>query len=59
VTDDEKPYVGVVWIGGEPGQRFTMMARSPEEARAKAEAQFGAGHEMTLWSDEDADRPRL
>jgi len=58
VPDDEKPYLGVVWIGDAPGHRFTMSARSPEEAREKAERLFGAGHDLSLWNEEDADQSR-
>lgn len=53
-----KEYVGFIWIGDAPGVRLSIMARSPEEAEAVMEAEYGSGHVYSLWNEEDASRPR-
>jgi len=54
----QKTYVGYIWIEDQPAVRLTITARSPEEATALAEAQYGAGHVMSLWNEDDASRER-
>jgi hypothetical protein len=53
-----KTYVGFVWIGDEPGVRLSLSARSAKEARAAVEAEYGEGHIVSLWNEDDASRPR-
>jgi hypothetical protein len=53
-----KEYVGLVWVGDRPGERFAVVAASLDEARAKVEEIYGEGHAMTLYCEEDANRPR-
>lgn len=53
-----RQYVGVVWVGDRPGERFAVSAVSLDEAKTKAEQIYGTGHAMTLYNEEDADRPR-
>lgn len=53
-----REYVGVIWIGDEPGQRFNILARSGEEAERKLKERYGDGHEYTLSNEADANRQR-
>ncbi|CAM3723795.1 hypothetical protein OCAE111667_23630 [Occultella aeris] len=62
VNEDDKPslveYVGIIWIGDEPGLRFRVEATSPDEARAWVIQEFGEGHVFSLWNEERASRLR-
>jgi hypothetical protein len=51
-------YVGVIWIGDEPGKRLNVWARSGAEARDQVVAEYGEGHVITLQNEDDASRPR-
>lgn len=53
-----KKYVGVIWIGDDPGIRVELFASSAEEAGEVLKAEYGDGHAYTLRNEEDADRPR-
>jgi hypothetical protein len=53
-----KLFVGVIWIGGKPGERISVWADSPNAAREQVEAQYGKGHVISLHNEHDADRPR-
>lgn len=53
-----RTYVGFVWIEGRPGVRLSVPARSLEEARAAVEAEYGEGHVISLWNEDDASKPR-
>ncbi len=54
-----REYIGLIWIGDEPGVRLIVWARSAPEAEALVRAEYGEGHPMTLWNEEDAAKPRL
>lgn len=54
-----KEYVGLIWIGDEPGIRLSVWARSSTEAVALVRAEYGEGHPMTLRNEEDAAKRRL
>jgi hypothetical protein len=54
-----KDYVGYIWIGDEPGLRLTVQARTADEARSLVEVEYGEGHTISLWNEEDAQRPRF
>ena len=53
-----KTYVGFIWIDDAPGVRLSLLARSPEEAVATVEAEYGEGHVVSLWNEESASKPR-
>ncbi len=53
-----REYVGLIWIGDEPGRRVRIMAVSGEEAEQLLIEKYGPGYVYTLWNEEDADRPR-
>jgi hypothetical protein len=53
-----REYVGEIWVGGEPGQRIRVFARSLIEATAQVERTYGEGHVMTIYNEDDADRRR-
>ena len=53
-----KEYVGYIWIGDQPGIRLEILATSSEEARALVISEYGEGHVISLWNEEDANRPR-
>lgn len=54
----EREYVGFIWIDDKPGVRLAVQARSLDEARSIVEAEYGAGHTISLWNEKDARRPR-
>jgi hypothetical protein len=58
MTNDLRPYVGVIWIGEEAGRRFEIFARSLDEAARKLRDEYGEGHVYTLYNEEDAKKPR-
>ncbi len=49
-----KTYVGFIWIEDKPGVRLEIAAESPDAATAAVEAQYGAGHVVSLWNEDDA-----
>ena len=53
-----REYIGVIWIGDQPGIRLEMLARSSEEARALVIERYGDGHVMSIWNEKDANTPR-
>ncbi|MFE7508435.1 hypothetical protein [Promicromonospora sp. NPDC057488] len=54
----QKEYVGIIWIGDDPGIRLRVFAASGPEARAKVIEEYGEGHVITLRNNDDAKRPR-
>ena len=54
----KREYIGFIRIDGEPEIKLRLMASSPEEARAIVIEQYGEGHVMSIWNEEDARRPR-
>ncbi len=56
--DQEKLYVGVIWIGDKSGKRISVWAENPAAAREQVEAEYGQGHVISLHGEEDAERPR-
>ena len=53
-----KEFIGLIWIGDEPGKRLSIMASSPEEAMAAVERKYGTGHVVSLWNEDDAAKER-
>jgi hypothetical protein len=54
----EKLYVGVIWIGDKPGKHVSVWAENPIAAREQVEAEYGKGQVISLYTEEDAERPR-
>jgi hypothetical protein len=48
----------MIWIAGEPGQRFRVLARSLAEAKEQIDQIYGKGHVVTIYNEDDADRRR-
>jgi hypothetical protein len=60
-ASEERPlrqFIGFIWIGDEPGIRLAVQARSVDEARAAVVAEYGEGHRISLWNEDDARRAR-
>jgi hypothetical protein len=53
-----RQFEGLIWLGDEPGQRFSFIARSLDEAKNMLEQQYGIGHRYTMWNEADANRLR-
>lgn len=53
-----RTFVGFIWVEGQPGARLSVLARSGDEARAAVEAEYGEGHVISLWNEDDASKPR-
>jgi hypothetical protein len=53
-----KTYVGYIWVDDEQGVRIRVSARSPDDARAAVKAEYGEGHALSLWNEDDASKPR-
>jgi hypothetical protein len=61
VTEDGcvKVYLAMIWAGdSEPGLRVSVEAESLAEARSRLGAEYGEGTVCSVWSEEDANRPR-
>jgi len=63
MSDQQRPqvreYVGLIWIAGQPGLRFRVDAQSLEEARALVVKQYGEGHVISIWNEDDAASARM
>jgi hypothetical protein len=57
-TNPQSEYVGMIWIADQPGIRLHLLATSLEEARALVIEQYGEGHVISLWNEEDASGAR-
>lgn len=53
-----REYVGTIWIADQPGVRLRVAAESLEDARARVIAEYGEGHVISLWNEDDAASPR-
>ena len=55
-----RPYHAIIWIrdSDPPGQRVSVLATNPKEAKEKLEAEYGEGNVFDLHHEEDAARPR-
>jgi hypothetical protein len=62
MADDAGPplreYVGFIWIADQPGIRLRLLATSPYDARDRVIAEYGEGHVISLWNEEDANTER-
>lgn len=57
-TPPLREYVGTIWIGDQPGIGLSVRARSAMEARAIVIREYGEGHVISMWNEEDAAKPR-
>ncbi|MEL7296397.1 MAG: hypothetical protein AAGJ86_01980 [Pseudomonadota bacterium] len=53
-----REFVGFIWIGAKPGIRLKIYAPTISEARKKVIAEYGEGHQISLWNEDDANKPR-
>jgi hypothetical protein len=53
-----REYVGKIHIGDQPPIPLRLTASSLAEARAMVVDQYGEGHIISLWNEEDAASPR-
>lgn len=53
-----RPYKAIVWVRDEPGERVSLLAESPDQAKQELRARYGEDIVITLWNEEDAARPR-
>jgi hypothetical protein len=53
-------FCGIIWCKGDgkAGERFEVFAADLTEAQRLMEERFGVGYVFTLYSPEDADKPR-
>lgn len=62
VNSDKNPpmreYVGLIWIHDKPGLRLRILARSLDEARSRVIEEYGEGHVISIWNEEDASSSR-
>ena len=56
--DPKREYIGFIRIAGQPEIKLRLMAGSSREARALVIEQYGEGHIVSIWNEEDAGRPR-
>ncbi|SOD91578.1 hypothetical protein [Streptomyces sp. Ag109_G2-15] len=56
--ESKREYVGFIRIAGQPEIQLRLMASSSSEARAIVIEQYGEGHVISVWNEEDARRPR-
>jgi hypothetical protein len=48
----------VIWIGDKPGKYVSVWAENPIAAREQVDAEYGKGQVISLYTEEDAERPR-
>ncbi|MFE9804838.1 hypothetical protein ACWC98_35550 [Streptomyces goshikiensis] len=56
--ESKREFVGFIRIAGQPDIHLRLMAASSGEARAIVIEQYGEGHVISVWNEEDARRPR-
>jgi len=54
----KRPYKAIVWVGEKPGERVEVFAFDSKEARSIIEEMYGREAVVSLWNEEDANRPR-
>jgi hypothetical protein len=54
----KREYVGLIWIDDQPGIRLRILANSLDEATSRVIEEYGQGHVISIWNEEDASRPR-
>jgi hypothetical protein len=57
-TEPTREFVGFIWIGEDPAIRLAVQARSVDEARAIVIGEYGEGHRISLWNEDDARKLR-
>lgn len=62
MRDDEDEtlteFVGYVWKDDEPRIDFKVRAKSRQDAKREVLAQYGEGFAISIWNEEEANRPR-
>ncbi|WP_179266235.1 hypothetical protein [Asanoa hainanensis] len=53
-----REYVGFIWIEDQPGVRLRIVAESLDEARSRVVEEYGDGHLISIWNEEDASSTR-
>jgi hypothetical protein len=54
-----KDYEVLWWeIGSDKGHRVSVSAETPEEPKEKLRAEFGENIGVSIWNEDDANRPR-
>lgn len=56
--EPKREYVGFIRIADQPEIQLRLMASSSSEARAIVIEQYGEGHVISIWNEEDARRLR-
>lgn len=56
--EPKREYVGLIRVAGQPEVQLRLMASSSSEARSIVIEQYGEGHVISVWNEEDASRPR-
>jgi len=55
---EKRLYKAIVWVGEKPGERMELLALSGEEARSIIKDKYGPEAVVSLWNEEDAEKPR-
>ena len=55
---EQRLYKAIVWVGEKPGERVEVFALSLEEAGAIIKDKYGSEAVVSLWNEEDAEKPR-
>ncbi|MDA5284737.1 hypothetical protein [Streptomyces sp. Isolate_45] len=55
--DSKREFVGYIRIANQPKIELRVMATSTHEARSLVTEQYGEGHVIVMWNEEDASRP--
>jgi hypothetical protein len=60
MSDGKRTYQAIVWSHGAntPGERLTLQAENLEDAERQLKDKYGENVVFTLYSEEDAGRPR-
>ncbi|MER5571681.1 hypothetical protein ABT083_36780 [Streptomyces goshikiensis] len=56
--EPKREFIGFIRISGQPEIQLRLMALSSGEARKLVIEEYGEGHVISVWNEEDARRPR-
>jgi len=54
----KRPYKAIIWVGEKPGQHVEVIASTLGEASSMIKEKYGKETVVSLWSEDDANRPR-
>ena len=57
-NNSTREFVGFIWVDDQPGIRLSVHATSVADARSKVVSEYVEGYIISLWNEEDENKPR-